>query len=86
MSSILSFYSRAYNMSDTKPTPPSFSFKLNPAAPVLFGNVTLEDIMNGTVLTSTQMNEIAIDDEPSNNMTNNDSEKKSDTKDDSDKQ
>ena len=42
--------------------------------------------MNGTVLTSTQLNEIAIDDEPSNNMTNNDSEKKSDKKDDSDKQ
>ena len=73
-------------MSDKKPTPPTFSFKHNPASPVLFGNVTLEDIMNGTVFTSTQLNEIAIDDEPSNNMTHNDSDKKSDKKNDSDKQ
>ena len=70
-------------MSDKKPTPPPFSFKFNPAAHILFGNVTLEDIDrgNGTGLTSTQLNEIAVDDEPSSTMTNNDIDKKGDEKD-----
>ena len=54
-------------MSDKKNTPPSF----NPAANVLFGNATLEDILHRTVLTSTQLNAIAVDDEPSNAMADN---------------
>ena len=45
-------------MSDTKPTPPSFNY--DPAR-VVFGNVTLGDLLNGIVLTTTELNAISVD-------------------------
>ena len=54
-------------MSDKKPTPPSFNY--DPAR-VVFGNVTLGDLLNGIVLTTTELNAISVDVEPPTDKVN----------------
>ena len=54
-------------MSDKKPTPPSF--KYDPAR-VVFGNVTLGDLLNGIVLTTTELNAISVGVEPPTDKVN----------------
>ncbi len=67
-------------MSDKKPT--SHTFNYDPTR-VVFGNVTLGDLLNGIVLTTTELNAISVDVEPPTDKVN---DENNDEKDGGDKQ